>query len=987
MANLSLGAKNDTIVDILRKHLSPALVGRGWDAFLKALAVGDQYKADLGVAAFEQLFKSSASGVYLDRVMADDGVTRPPGIGIGDEAFRALGIKTTARKLLIEVILEVLETYYGSEATRAYVAASTAQPYALADEDDLYVEIDGSRTFRIVFDESGFTNINAATALEVATAITRSLRDLGSTAYAQAFQDPETGGSFVRIFSGALGLSGSVRILGGRAQNQLLFPSWVHITPNGPQAGTTWDLVPGNGTNGIDSGRIRFTFSAGTNPDLQDVYVDDIVNIYGSVFNVANRGAFPVKAVTTTYFEVENVTGVTQATVAQASVSDLIFFRPEKRAIQSTGRMATATQGTPGTLEVILPATTQIVQREENTGAYLHDSLLSVAVSSGARNASGTVTVNTTAAHGLQVGQWFFADNIKPAVGSVYTAVALGDPEFEYFGTGTKACAVLKDGRVIATGGDNIEGTLQSGVGMYTPSTGLWSFAASMLTGRSGHTATTLPDGRVLVVGGYASADSAEIYDPDTNSWAPATAPTGTYDFHSATLLQDGRVLVIGQTTTEIYNPATGAWLTVAAHDGFRYGNKSVLLADGRVLMVGGSQSIGMVYNPRNDTWTPTSACADLDLFAMALTAFGDGAILTGGMDDATVVTRCRYLNPATLEWEELADLPERRWYHETIVLSDGTLLIVGGLDPFNEPIPQCHVYDRHRHKWIKKAAWISTAHMYSFLVELESKNILVVGGIKVDGTEVFSDLLISPYSLTSVSSTSSSGGLNGLFQVASTPSPASFTFSTPEFKIPTTFTTGTISSVRARTNDIQGPFIYDPDNGVAVTGVETETTTTIEEGSSYNVLGVVNAEYFPDEEGWLCFGFGTSDQLQPVRYLGRISDENLLLDPTYTFPKSLPIGTTITLLKQRGPWTPSNPEEVGSFYVTAAASGRIAASNTIDEIVAAGVSVDKIVVYPSDKGLGNEGAPDVGAAKLSDRVAVWGGDNLDAELAEAREE
>jgi hypothetical protein len=223
MPTLSLGAENDTIFDIMRKHLSPALVGRGWDALLHALSVGDQYKADLAKAAFEQLFKSTAGGVYLDRVLADDGVTRPPGIGIGDEPFRALGITTTARKLLIQVILEVLETYYGSEATRAFATSGTSEPFALTDGDELFVEIDGQRTIRVVFDEAGFTTIGSATALEVSTAITRTLRTFRSNAYAEAFQDPESGDSFVRIFSGSLGLTGSVRILGGRARSETLF--------------------------------------------------------------------------------------------------------------------------------------------------------------------------------------------------------------------------------------------------------------------------------------------------------------------------------------------------------------------------------------------------------------------------------------------------------------------------------------------------------------------------------------------------------------------------------------------------------------------------------------------------------------------------------------------------------------------------------------------------------------------------------------------
>jgi N-acetylneuraminic acid mutarotase len=990
MANLSLGAENDSLFDIMRKHLSPALVGRGWDALLSALAVGDQYKNDLAKAAFEQLFKSTASGVYLDRLLSDDGVTRPPGIGIGDDPFRTLGIKTTARKLLIQVILEVLETYYGSEATRAYTTSGTAEPFALSDEDELFVEIDGQRTIRIAFDEASFTSIGAATAVEVATAITRTLRNFNSSAYAQAFQDPETGDSFVRIFSGALGLSGSLRILGGRGQNTLLFPSQVHTgtTTTGPEVGTEWNVTPGNGTNGIDSGRVRFTWSGGADPDLQEVYTNDYVNIYGSVFASSNRGAFKVLTGTTTYFEVENVSAVTQSGVIQLAVEDLIFFRPEKRTIQNTGRMATATQGTPGTLEVILPATTQIVQREENTGAYLHTHLHTTDVASGIRASTGVVTITTSTPHGLTAGRWFFADEITPDVGSANEYVDSGDPTSQYFGTTFNACAILHDGSVLVCGGDSTDGASQSNTYIYTPSTGLWVTQSQMTNGRTSHTATVMDDGRVIIVGGTGSSPAlVEIFDPVTGTWSPGASPQEQYDLHSSVLLRDGRVMVLGQFESEIFNPATNTWSYAAAHSGYRTSTQAVVLDDGRVVLIGGNQIYAEVYNPTNDTWAQTSAYTNIDLTAMATIAYRGGVFLVGGKDDGSVRAMCKFLNPSTLVWEDRANLPTGRSYHDITLLSDGTILAVGGMDDDGIAVSVCSIYDPNTDAWKNKSDWTVDAQFWPHAIELESKNILVTGGTGSSQNPILSELLISKYSTTYATSTSSSGGLSGLFRVASVVSPTVFTFSTPEFLLPTTFSVGTISSFTALTNDVQGPFIYDPANGVAVTGIETITTIEIEEGGSYNTLAVVDASEFPDQEGWLCFGFGNSDQVQPVHYLGRISSTVLLLDPTYTFPKTLIVGTSVTLLKQRGPWTPSGPEEVGSFYVTAAASGRIAASDTIDEIVAAGVNIGKVVIYPSDKGLGNEGAPDARVPKLSDKVAVWGGDNLDAELTERRGE
>ena len=44
-----------------------------------------------------------------------------------------------------------------------------------------------------------------------------------------------------------------------------------------------------------------------------------------------------------------------------------------------------------------------------------------------------------------------------------------------------------------------------------------WSFTASLNVGRSSHTATLLPNGKVLAVGGGEGDKTAELYDPGTN--------------------------------------------------------------------------------------------------------------------------------------------------------------------------------------------------------------------------------------------------------------------------------------------------------------------------------------------------------------------------------------------------------------------------------------------------------------------------------------
>jgi hypothetical protein len=68
-------------------------------------------------------------------------------------------------------------------------------------------------------------------------------------------------------------------------------------------------------------------------------------------------------------------------------------------------------------------------------------------------------------------------------------------------------------------------------------------------TARRFHTATRLPNGEVLVAGGYNESGyltSAELYDPATATWIATGSLSGARASHTATLLPNGKVLVAG---------------------------------------------------------------------------------------------------------------------------------------------------------------------------------------------------------------------------------------------------------------------------------------------------------------------------------------------------------------------------------------------------------------------------------------------------------
>lgn len=436
------GAANDAVITVLRKHFNPALKGDNWESVMAAVAAGDQANWDNAKHAFNQLFVPSASGKYLDRRAGDQGVRRPPAIAMPDELFRDLAIVTKNRKLTQDALLEILEVFYGSEAVRATMSTDVKETFALEDTDDLQLLIDERDTINVVFRRLQFARIGEAKAVEVAASVSKQFLAAGTAAYATAYVD-ESGFNRVRIYSGRLGISSSVRVLGGKAQTILDFtsggtaPDDIFIATGGAPF-AIWDITASPDV----AGNLRFTLdgSSATFNDLHKLVEGDRVLIYGQEFNTANRGTFEVKRVgveypgPTQWFEVENSAGIAQANVSQAAYKSLQFHRSVKRTIFSELRHAVVSQGA-GTVNVTLPATTQAVRRAPKLAAYgnLPTPLTIHATDGITRGYNLTdgehVIGKTTAAHSLAVGQILLIEGMFPRILSdVDVPIVAGTP-------------------------------------------------------------------------------------------------------------------------------------------------------------------------------------------------------------------------------------------------------------------------------------------------------------------------------------------------------------------------------------------------------------------------------------------------------------------------------------------------------------------------------------------------------------------------------
>ena len=217
------------------------------------------------------------------------------------------------------------------------------------------------------------------------------------------------------------------------------------------------------------------------------------------------------------------------------------------------------------------------------------------------------------------------------------------------------ALAQLDDGRVLIAGGDYMAsggGTLASAA-LYDPKTGKSMSAGSMATARAGASATRLPDGRVLIAGGF-------IFEK-----------TGSTSLHSTDL-----------GTAELFDPESGKFTPTGSMSAPRSGQTALLLPDGRVLMVGGAPAAEL-YDPRTGTFSKTSLTAKRDATVALLR---DGRVLiTGGTKDLDgqkrSIASAWIYDPTKDVLTPIGSMTSPRYGHTATLLPDGRVLIAGGFD------------------------------------------------------------------------------------------------------------------------------------------------------------------------------------------------------------------------------------------------------------------------------------------------------------------
>ncbi len=317
---------------------------------------------------------------------------------------------------------------------------------------------------------------------------------------------------------------------------------------------------------------------------------------------------------------------------------------------------------------------------------------------------------------------------------------------------------LLLNGMVLVAGGvtnADTGGVYLSSAELFDPDGGTWTASGSLTSARAYHTATLLPNGKVLVAGGWGGAaflSSVELYDPGTGKWSLTNSMHTARGAHSATLLPDGRVLVAGGSlngtsglaSAELYDPTTGAWTTTGPMTTARFGHWATLLPSGKVLIAGGGSGHhsgtpipgAELYDPATGKWTPTGAPNTARSQAAATLLSNGKVLLVGGMlgitgsDGNDVNTNSAELyDPATGIWTTTGSLTTgSRHGHTVTLLSNGTVLMAGGEEDDGDVHSSAETYDPAAGVWTA-TGYLNTAREWQTATLLTNGEVLMAGG------------------------------------------------------------------------------------------------------------------------------------------------------------------------------------------------------------------------------------------------------------------
>jgi VCBS repeat-containing protein len=308
---------------------------------------------------------------------------------------------------------------------------------------------------------------------------------------------------------------------------------------------------------------------------------------------------------------------------------------------------------------------------------------------------AGTITYTPAAGY---FGSDSFAVQVTDGIGTATRTITVEVSPTSVSATGSMTtgrfghrATLLANGKVLVVGGASVPASAD-----------LYDLASATFTATGStsanlwrdHTATLLPDGKVLVAGGRSVSDalsSTELYDPNSGTFTPSAGLSMARASHTATLLPNGKVLITGGNSSvsssqglssaELYDPKSGTFTATGSMSVQRASHTATLLSNGKVLVTGGGNANAEVYDPSTGQFAVTGSMS-VERESHTATLLANGKVLvTGGSRpwDPALLKSAELYDPSSGTFATTGDMADGRAFHTATLLADGKVLIAAG--------------------------------------------------------------------------------------------------------------------------------------------------------------------------------------------------------------------------------------------------------------------------------------------------------------------
>lgn len=225
--------------------------------------------------------------------------------------------------------------------------------------------------------------------------------------------------------------------------------------------------------------------------------------------------------------------------------------------------------------------------------------------------------------------------------------------------------------------------------------------------------------------------------------------------YHTATLLINGKVLVAGgiddgriTNTAELYDQSSGTWSLTASMNVARYGDTAILLSNGKVLVAGGIDGISSsnqitntaeLYDPSSGAWSITGSMSVARVYHTATLLSNGKVLVAGGIDgsNGSLTNTAELYDLSSGAWLITGSMNVGRQIHTATLLENGNVLVAGGQSFSSYSVNTAELYDPNSGIWSLTGS-MNVARIYHTATLLQNGDVLVVGGGYINSAELY---------------------------------------------------------------------------------------------------------------------------------------------------------------------------------------------------------------------------------------------------------